>query len=355
MGINMYREVNLDKNYLSGKAFDAYSKTYPELWENFSAYQKACVMDDFKTDISYLEESLAINNAIIFIDYVLWAHALHSSRHFPKNYVSSSLIVLNEVLGKELPPDFREITNDIIKKSVGVLKKPREEIPSFITKDNPRHTIAQAYLDALIVKDTGKAQKIIAAAVKSGVTVQELYPQVFEKILQETGRLWQAGDLGIAEEHYITASVEQEITRLHDYVLSEGKRVIQKNKTLVAACIEKERHEIGIRMVADFFEMDGWETCYIGADTPSWSLIAVIRDRNADAVAISTTIAFHLPAINYLIRSLRADPKTKHVKIIVGGHPFAIVPDLWIQVGADACAGNASDAVAIANQLTLNN
>ena len=348
----MYQEVNLDENYLSGKAFDYYRKTYPELWETFSAYQKACLMEDFKTHIRYLEESLAINDPAIFNDYVHWAQALYLSRHFPENYLSSSFFVLNEVLGKEIPLDFRVITNDIIKQCIEVLKQPQEEILSFIKKDNPCHIIAQAYLDALLLKDTENVQKIIAAAIKSGVTVQEIYLHVFEKILQETGRLWQVGNLSIAEEHHITASIVQEITRLHDHVLSEDKRAIQRNKTIVAACIEKERHEIGIRMVADFFEMDGWDTYYIGADTPSRSLIGAIRDRNADVIALSTTMAFHLPAIHYLIRSLRAHPKTKNVKIIVGGHPFTIVPDLWIQVGADAYAGNASEAVLIANQLT---
>ena len=61
---------------------------------------------------------------------------------------------------------------------------------------------------------------------------------------------------------------------------------------------------------------------------------------------------FHLPAVHYSIRSLRADPGTATTKILVGGYPFSIVPDLWKRVGADAMAGNAADAVTIANRLT---
>jgi methanogenic corrinoid protein MtbC1 len=40
------------------------------------------------------------------------------------------------------------------------------------------------------------------------------------------------------------------------------------------------------------------------------------------------------------------------VKIIVGGFPFGIMPDLWKQVGADAVAAGAEDAIAAANRLT---
>ena len=39
------------------------------------------------------------------------------------------------------------------------------------------------------------------------------------------------------------------------------------------------------------------------------------------------------------------------VKIIVGGYPFTISPDLWRQTGADAFAPSAAEAVAIAEAL----
>ena len=62
-------------------------------------------------------------------------------------------------------------------------------------------------------------------------------------------------------------------------------------------------------------------------------------------IALSTTMPRYLPDVEYLIRSLRADPATAGTKIIVGGYPFRIVPDLWKQIGADAFAGTADEAV----------
>ena len=43
---------------------------------------------------------------------------------------------------------------------------------------------------------------------------------------------------------------------------------------MVATCIGGELHEIGIRMVADFFEMEGWDTYYLGANTPADAVVA---------------------------------------------------------------------------------
>ena len=129
-------------------------------------------------------------------------------------------------------------------------------------------------------------------------------------------------------------------------------RVRRRGKTVVAACVAEEQHEVGIRMVADLFELDGWDVYLTGANTPAESIISAVKDRTADVVAISSTMPFHLPAVHYSIRSLRADPGTATTKILVGGYPFSIVPDLWKRVGADAMAGNAADAVTIANRLT---
>ena len=86
-------------------------------------------------------------------------------------------------------------------------------------------------------------------------------------------------------------------------------------------------------MVADFFEMDRWDTYYIGPNTPALSLLRAARDRKADVIAISCTMPSFLPAVHYLIRSLRADSGTAQAKIIVGGHPFRVDPGLWKQLG----------------------
>ena len=131
----------------------------------------------------------------------------------------------------------------------------------------------------------------------------------------------------------------------------ESKRAKRRGKTLVAVCVSDELHEMGVRMVADFFEMDGWNTYFIGANTPTQSLIAAVKERKADVVALSSTMSFHLPSVDHHIRSLRQDPDTRHVKIIIGGYPFNIVPGLWQKVGADAYAGSADEAVAAGNRL----
>jgi MerR family transcriptional regulator, light-induced transcriptional regulator len=347
-----YNPVSLDREYLAAEAYGHYQEKHKKVISNFSAHQKALTLEDFNYHITYLQESLAIHNAAIFVDYVHWAQVVLMSRHLPADYLPSTLVALNEVLKKELPVDFRAETDGIIKKGIAVLREAPRELPSYITEENPWRAVAQSCLEALIAGDREKAWTVIAQAFASGVLVQDMYLQVFQPVLRETGRLWQIRHLSIAQEHYVTASTLVFISRLHQQILSSGSITRRKGRVIVAGCVSDELHDVGIRMVADFFELDGWDTYFIGGNTPAQSMLQAVQDRNAGVVAVSSTMASHIPVVHYFVRSLRADPKTRNVKIIVGGYPFTLVPDLWKQIGADACAGNADEAVSIGNRLS---
>jgi methanogenic corrinoid protein MtbC1 len=62
-------------------------------------------------------------------------------------------------------------------------------------------------------------------------------------------------------------------------------------------------------------------------------------------------MSYHLRAVTDLIAAVRASDVGERVKILVGGYPFNLVPDLWQLVGADACARDAQDALAVAARL----
>ena len=107
-------------------------------------------------------------------------------------------------------------------------------------------------------------------------------------------------------------------------------------------------------MVSDFFEMEGWDTFYLGANTPTPALLGTLKERDADLIVISATMTFHLGAVKELIHSIRNDQSLQKVKIIVGGYPFNVAPDLWREIGADAFSTDALEAVRVAENLVRN-
>jgi methanogenic corrinoid protein MtbC1 len=122
-------------------------------------------------------------------------------------------------------------------------------------------------------------------------------------------------------------------------------------RTVVAACVNGDLHELGARMVADFFEMDGWDSYYTGASTPVDGVLQAVVERRADVLAVSATITHHVPDVKRLIGLVRGHPQCGGIKVIVGGFPFNRDPALWQQVGADGSGIDAKTAVAVGNRL----
>lgn len=223
-----------------------------------------------------------------------------------------------------------------------------DAIPCFIVEGTPLAPLAREYLQALLRGERHIASKLILDAAQNGIAIRDLYLQVFQLTQYEIGRLWQMNQISVAQEHYCTAATQLIMSQLYPYVFSGEKT----RGTLVATCVSGDLHEIGIRMVSDFFEMDGWHTYYLGANAPASDVVQAVIQRQADALAISATMIHHLGAVESLIAEMRRRPECRQVRILVGGHPFKTDPDLWKVVGADGSAPDAECAIRLANRLT---
>ena len=151
----------------------------------------------------------------------------------------------------------------------------------------------------------------------------------------------------IAQEHYCTAVTQLIMSQLYVHIFNTSKN----GRKLVATCVGGELHEIGMRMVADFFEMEGWDTYYLGSNMPTSGIVKAVLDYKPDVLAISATMVFHIPQVQELIEKIRSTDAVKTIKILTGGYPFNIEANLWRQVGADGYAFNAEQAIKIANSL----
>lgn len=213
--------------------------------------------------------------------------------------------------------------------------------------ESPRADLAAAYLDALLVGERHRASQLVLDAVEEGTSVKEIYLNVFQPCQREIGRLWQRNEVSVAEEHYVTAATQLIMSQLYPRIFSARKT----GRRLVATCVGGELHEIGVRMVADFFEMEGWDTYYLGANTPTDSVLETLESRQPDLLGISATITFNLDGVIDLVRKVRSADIGDGLHILVGGRPFNQAKGLWERVGADAYALDAQEAIQKAEEL----
>jgi len=189
---------------------------------------------------------------------------------------------------------------------------------------------------------------MVLAAVDEGLTVPELYEEVLAPAQTRLGRMWHHGEISVADEHFGSATTQAVMARLR----TRFQHAASNGRTVVATSTPGDLHEIGLRMVADLFEIDGWNVVYLGANTPTADVIEMLERRKPDLLALSVNTALTLRDAGQLIEEVRQADDVAATKVLIGGPPFRVVEDLWRELQADGCAISATEAVRIGNELT---
>ncbi len=320
----------------------------PDLEEYYGPEGRARCVRDTEHHLANLSAAVAVSSPALFSDYLDWARSVMTANHVRDEDVEGNLACLQEVLSTGLPEEHGAVSRRFLEEAIRCSRGAASRFPpSLLADDGPLTALAGDYLRALLDYDRRAATRLILDAVGSGVPVEDIYLHVFQRCQREVGRLWQARQIAVVQEHFGTALTQSLMARLSPTAVPErgnGRRA-------VAASVGGERHEVGLRVVADFFEMAGYETLYIGAGSPLPSLVDAVAQRRPDLLLISATMVAHLPGVGALIAAVRARDECRGVTILVGGHPFNVVPSLWRQSGADGYAADARGALVEAERL----
>lgn len=338
--------LDLDRTELIDEILEEHFRVSPHLKDIYSKQQIERCREDIGYHLDFLRMSVLTDSRIIFVNYLKWLKGLFSSIGLDDEMMVTNFRVMKDIIsGKLEEKDSGSL--ELLAMAVEEYPGYPEDVERHISEGGPHAPLANQYLNLLLEGERHQAMELILKMVESGVPVKEIYLDVFEKVQKEIGSLWQMNRITVAQEHYMTASTQLIMARLYPYIFNSDK----KDRKMIATCVTGELHEIGIRMVADFFEMEGWGTYYLGANTPIESLITTVEDSRPDILAISSTIPTHVERVKEMIERVKNSMGEKAPKIIVGGYPFNTDPNLWKRIGSDGYAKNAIDAVESARSL----
>lgn len=153
------------------------------------------------------------------------------------------------------------------------------------------------------------------------------------------------------QEHIRSAIVRSILEGCYPRLLQERERrgYPRNGKKVLVLCPRDEYHEIGARMAADFFTVCGYDALFIGANTPEATIAEAVEALKPDNLAISVTNYYNLSAARKAIEGIRYRPGHPP-KILAGGHAFYQNPDIYKQIGADACLRTFEDIEALAKE-----
>jgi methanogenic corrinoid protein MtbC1 len=317
---------------------------------NYTPYQMRHFYNDTRYHLMYLSESLILREPILFEEYIKWGKVFFDHLKIPTEDITTNFFVIKDSLKILFTPDEYVHPHALLDKAIIIFNESETKFGSFITDDNPLKEVAIKYLDYLIVGNKTDAYNLIINTFESGVSINDIYLNIFQVTQKEVGRLWQMGKIFVAQEHFITAATQFIMSYFYKFMFSTPKQ----NKSIFIACINGELHEMGPRMIADLFELNGWDTYYFGANTPQSSLINAIETYKPKIISISATMTYNISSVKELITKIRIDKRFDDIKIMVGGYPFTLSNNLWSTVGADAFSADFDTALLLANSFYNN-
>ncbi len=187
-------------------------------------------------------------------------------------------------------------------------------------------------------------------------TYEDIYSNLFTPILYSVGNLWETNKFTIEDERHYSSTINDLMAQLRLFFPKNGfaneysdNKSPDSAKRMLALTAPGEHHNIGIQMITDTFTLKGWHTHYLPSELPVENIRNFILEGQIDLLAISATMSSNVNSLKNIISFLRNDRKTKNIKILVGGQPFNVYPDLWQEIGADFWARDVSETIKIIN------
>jgi methanogenic corrinoid protein MtbC1 len=190
--------------------------------------------------------------------------------------------------------------------------------------------------------DNDEPERAIGLAlgqVRDGRTVTEVVQGLLGPAQQEVGVRWHAGRYTVAQEHAVSAVIDDllGLLTIHTAPPTDEHR-------LVIACAEGEWHTTPARMAALCFRDAGWRVRFLGGSMPADHLERSLGDLAPSVVAVSCTLPIALGGV----RTLADAAHRQGVPVLAGGAALGTQPGRAERLGAD---GHHADPVAAADLL----
>lgn len=319
-------------------SIDEFYALYPALREKHGPKGMERCREDCFYHVEFLVAAMRANNPKLFVEYIRWVRVLLGARN-----ASDNLMNMLELIGQRIrTTQDNAIWNhvrSILDPGLEALQADRSEHELVIMP--PPNALMRAYLGAILKGNRVLATKLVMDAVKAGMSVRDVYLDVFQAALYEVGRQWEIGQVSVAQEHLATAITQTVLATLYN----EVPMPVARKESAVVACLSGNTHQLGPRILADFLQMAGFDAYFLGADTPETSLLAMIDDIKPGIIGLPATLPRHIEPVRQMIGVLRSEFVSYQPTIMVGGIAFNLVENLWREAHADVWGYDAGQAI----------
>lgn len=157
--------------------------------------------------------------------------------------------------------------------------------------------------------------------------------EVWRPVLFEVGRLWEVGEISVAQEHFASGVVRVALAAM----LRSLDTARPGSVEVVCACVPGEAHDLPLLAVAVELALGGWRIIWLGADVPLADLCALVATRTPEIVCLSTIGTRAPEEVLAVGRTVLMSART--TTVVLGGPAASGIldhqgPRLWVCVSA---------------------
>jgi methanogenic corrinoid protein MtbC1 len=206
-------------------------------------------------------------------------------------------------------------------------------------------TIYNKFISLLEVENKEKAVNLILSLLEEEkVDIVTLYTDILAPSLNNMKCNTEEGEGCIWKEHVRSSIIRTIVECCYPYVIKEKNKMYKGTNLgkVIVLCPPEEQHEIGARMASDFFTLCGYETIFVGSNTPKNEFLKVIDFINPMYLAVSVTSYYNLVAAKATIEKIR-NSTNKKLNILIGGHALRNNTEALKNTNADMVINNFND------------
>jgi corrinoid protein of di/trimethylamine methyltransferase len=204
--------------------------------------------------------------------------------------------------------------------------------------------MAQAVIDGL----PDRARSLATDALQAGIDPLAAINQGFKPGMDVVGDGFAKGELFIPDLMMSGEAMKAAIATLEPELLRRKQQRDVLGRVVIGT-VQGDIHEIGKTLVATMLSANGFEVHDLGVDVSAQQFLDRVRQTNANVVGLSALLTTTLLNQETVILNLREAGLRDQVKVIVGGVPAS--PEWAEEIGADAYAENATEAVEVVKRL----
>ncbi|MEO0513327.1 MAG: cobalamin-dependent protein [Planctomycetota bacterium] len=326
----------------ASRAAEVVLERHPDIREAFGSGAFRRWHEHLTQRVRELAASVEMSSPEMFVSDVVWSRDAFLSRGVSVDALRYSLEALAETLNEDLPENVRPAVARCLSQGIDHAVGDSASM-SVLSNSSETGRLALHYLEAAMSGDRRLAVEMLVDAYKGGTPVADLYERVLLTVEVEVGRMWHIGEVTISEEHVVTATTRTAMGILC-YLASRDVAVRPGVGRVLLSTVEGDHHDLGVQAVSDLFEIAGFRTVNLGANTPASDLTKAVVDFDPSLVVLGAMMTTHVQAAREAVQATR---QTKPgVPVLVGGDAFASTEGLAEKIGATSFVRSGREAVA---------